>query len=139
MKKRFIHSLVLLLFILLLSACQAEGEQVLVYIAKNEHKELLKVNAITNYNKQTNNLSIKAVMDVYDQDNKYLRTTLFSTKGSVEQTISARHEEGPITIYTKQYTSPHTVTLIGTKREKVKKHIIEQTKLIKDKKEKNNK
>ncbi|MFC4323413.1 hypothetical protein [Litchfieldia salsa] len=133
MPARIVLILITILMLPLLTSCNLTGENVLVYIDRTEKQEIIKVNALTNYNKEKKALSVIAIMDVYDEEKKYLRTTIFNMDGSVEKTVTHRHEEGPMTILTKHGFDPQTIKLNSTNQEKVKLHILQGITILKDK------
>jgi hypothetical protein len=129
---RIVLTMIFILIIPILTSCNMVGENVLVYIDQTENKEILKVNAITNYNEEKKLLSVMAIMDVYDEKKQYLRTTIFNMNGSVEKTITHRHEEGPMTMLTNKVFKPQTIKLSSTSKQKVKEHILKGISILKE-------
>ncbi|MBD8070579.1 hypothetical protein [Bacillus sp. PS06] len=136
MNTRFVLICFLILFIPILSACTITGENVLVYIDQTDKNEIIKVNAITKYDEKTKSLIVKAIMDVYDEKNQYLRTTLFHMDGSVENTVTYRHEEGAMTLLTDDIFKPKTINLNTSNQEKVKEHILKGISMLHKEKDK---
>lgn len=132
MFKRGIFTLFLIVISIILSSCNTYGENVLVYIEQTEKLEWIKVNAITDFGKDDKQIILKAIMDVYDKDNNYLRTTILHINGSVENTKTTSHKDGPTTLMTENLYEELTIQLTGKEKNLVKAHILSNMKILQE-------
>jgi len=120
--KRTTKLMVLLLILLCICACDIEDERIWSFKDSTTDQGMIRVNALTCFDNNEQQINVQAIVDVFDKNKKYNHTTIFHIKGDVENTPSIHTEDGPLTIL----TDKRAKELSEEEQELIKLHVINQ-------------